>query len=156
MNPFTGMAVKNMLAPISINGTAATVTGVDTAGYGFAMIILQFGVTGASDYEALEVQHSDTDSNYADLSVTFERQLGTTNSDVTTAASFAWTVTDSNADDGTIRVAYINLAKCKRYLSLNIDPAAVACLVSACIVLSHGNQAPNTAAERGIREAIQL
>jgi hypothetical protein len=156
MNPFTGMAVKNMLAPISINTTAATVTGVDTAGYGYAMIILQHGVTGAGDFQFLEVQHSDTDSNYADLSVTYERQLATVNTDVTTAGTFEWTVTGTATDDGTIRVAYINLAKCKRYLSLNIDPAAVDCLVSAVCVLSHGNQAPNTAAERGIREAIQL
>lgn len=156
MNPFTGCKVKKMLAPISINGTAATVTGVDCSGFAYALIIVSIGTIGSStDLDALAVLHADADTGYAALSVDFIRQTGTTNAAVS-ASSLAWTATGSGALPGVNYTACIDLRKCKKWLSLNIDPAAVATLASACIVLIGGDQAPNTATEMGVQENLSL
>ena len=156
MNPFTGCKVKKMLAPISINGTAATVTGVDTSGFAWALIIVSLGtIASSTDLDALAVTHADADTGYAALSVNFIRQTGSTNAAVS-ASSLAWTATGSGALPGVNYTAAIDLRKCKKWLSLNVDPAAVATLAGANIVLLGGNENPSTATEMGVQENLAL
>lgn len=157
MNPFTGVKVAKMLAPISINGTAATVTGVNVSGWAYALIIVGVGTIGSStDLEALAVQHSDTDGSYANLSVDFIRQTGTSAGTAVSASSLAWTAAGSGALPGVQYIACIDLKKCKKWLSLNVDPAAVATLACAYCILWGGDQAADTATEAGVQERLLL
>lgn len=109
-------AVHAMMEPLSINGTAATVTELDTRGIKFVRIVLQFGAIGAADFDAVAVQESSTSgSGYADI----------------TGGTVAVTATDDNK----LVIFDIDMTNDrKRYLYLNLDPGAVACLVSAVAI----------------------
>lgn len=120
------------LAPISVSGATATDTEVDTLGYNYAVWIIQAGVLGAAGVTALKIQESDsTGSGEADF----------------TGGSFSALV---DADDGKVYVAFLDLRKRKRYLSLVATAGANACLLSSVVILTNANVSPDTATLRGI------
>jgi hypothetical protein len=125
-----------MLSPISVNGTAATTTEVDTLGYDYATVIIQSGALGAT-MDELSVGHSDTSgSGFAAI----------------TGGTFVDPVTST--DDNKIFVAFIDLRKAKRYLKLVADPGAAASLLSCVCVLERAEVSPTTATERGLAQQL--
>lgn len=127
------------VAPISINGTAATDTEVDTKGWNFIEFIFITGLIGAANFDSIKLQHSDTS--------------GSGEADITGAT--LTTVGDSS--DGLIfRISMPLGGTVKRYISAVIDPGAVACLVCAVYRLSRGNEAPSSATERGLSQDVRI
>lgn len=132
---FQRFVVKRILEPISLNGTAGTTQYVDTAGYRSACVLFMAGAIGAADFDALTVLESDTTSGGA----------------VWTGSSF--TAPTQTSDNGIWR-AVIDLRGRKRYLSMNIDPGAVASLSCAIVLLGDPEEAPNSATERGDTQTL--
>ena len=125
-----------MLSPISVNGTAATTTEVDTLGFDYATVIVQSGVLGAT-MDELSVGHSDTSgSGFAAI----------------TGGTFTDPVTST--DDNKIFVAFVDLRKAKRYLKLVADPGAAASLVSCVCLLHRAEVTPTSATERGVAQQL--
>lgn len=125
------MAVGTILAPISINATAATNLYIDTQGYKSALIIIGFGVVGAADFEVLTCADSDSTSGAA------------------TFTGGAFTLTGSASSDGKTWTAVLDLRKRKRYITALIDPGAVDCLVCAYAVLGDWQIGASTTALSG-------
>lgn len=148
------VAVRPVLAPISINGTTATVTEVDTLGYDYATFIFYSGLTGAATYDELSIGSSDTAGSGH---VVITKATVLENSSGTTAGTTVTFTDPVAADDGVMWIAYLDLRKVgKRYLLAVIDPGAAASLMSAICILSRAEQTPNTYAERGALETITV
>lgn len=127
-----------MLAPISLNDTAATCLEVDTAGSHYATIVVQLGAIGAASMDEVSITECDTTGG------TFTAVTGGTWTDPT------------QTDDGKILLAFLDLRNGprKRFLKLVIDPGAVATLVGAVCILTRGDQYANTDAERSVPQTI--
>ena len=127
-----------LLAPISVNGTAATTTELDTAGYDYCTIVVQAGSLGAT-MDELSLTDSDTaGSGHAAITgVTWTDPVGTT-------------------DNGKVFAAFIDLRKRKRYLKLVADPGAGATLISAVGILTRAEVSPTSATERGLGEQLVI
>jgi hypothetical protein len=132
-----GLKFQQVLAPISINGTAATTLSIDTKGYDHLDVVVQFGVVGAAAFDAFALQSSNTDASYA--AVTGLTASGSTGANRLPQAT----------DDAKMAHFGVNLMGHKRFFSLVADPGAVDCLVSAVAVLSRGEETPNSMADRG-------
>jgi len=132
-----GLKVQQVLAPISINATAATTLSIDTRGYHHLDVFVQFGVIGAAAFDAFALQSSNTDGSYG--AVTGLTAAGSTGANRLPQAT----------DDGLMAHFGVNLQGQKRYFSLVCDPGAVDCLVSAVAVLSRAEDTPNSMADRG-------
>lgn len=131
MNPLQNTKTFGMLEPISVNGTAATVTPVDTRGAKFARVIFFFGAIGAGDLEGVSVTEGDT-----------------TGGSFTAISSASFTVTQT--DDGKIFICDVDLTKNrKRYLKPVVDPAAVATLASVICILDKVENGPTSASDAG-------
>lgn len=124
------------LAPISVNGTAATTTEIDTLGFDYLTMIVQAGSLGAT-MDELSITESDTSgSGHATISgATFTDPVGTT-------------------DNSKIFAAFIDLRKRKRYLKLVADPGASATLLSSVAILTRAEVSPTTVTERGLGEQL--
>lgn len=129
---FQRMALGTVLAPISINATAATNLYVDTQGFKSAYVIFGLGVTGAADYDAITIIASDTTSGG------------------TAITGGAFTVTGTATDDGETKVGIVDLTKVgKRYISVSIDPGAVDCLACCYVLLGDPVEGANSLTEAG-------
>jgi hypothetical protein len=126
------------LPPISVAGGAtATDTEVDTKGFDYAEFIIMSGLVGANGVSEITIQESDTS--------------GSGEANITDA-----TFTDLvDADDNKILCCFLDLRKRKRYLSLVLTNGATNASVMAALVrLSRAEEAPNTAAERGLLQQL--
>lgn len=132
-----GMKYQQVLAPISINGTAATTLSIDTRGYKHLDVIVQFGVIGAAAFDAFALQSSNTDGSYAAVT------------GLTASGSTGTNRLPQGGDDGLMAHFGVNLQGHKRFFSLVADPGAVDCLVSAVAILSRGEETPNSITDRG-------
>lgn len=132
-----GLAYDSVLAPISINGTAATTLSIDTRGYDHLDVVVQFGLIGAAPFDAFALQSSNTDGSYAAVT------------GLTASGSTGANRLPQDGDDGLMAHFGVNLLGQKRFFSLVADPGAVACLVSAVAILSRAEDTPNSMADRG-------
>jgi hypothetical protein len=121
----------SILAPISLNGTAATSLSLDCQGYKYATIVFHSGLIGAATYDELSLTESNDDSSYAAIT-------GSAHAD------------PLDGDDGKIWAWHLDLRKRKRYIQAVIDPGAVACLASCLGILSVAEQMPDSATEAGL------
>lgn len=124
------------LAPISVNGTAATTTEIDTFGFDYLTMVIQTGALGAT-MDELSITHSDTaGSGHAAITgATFVDPVGTT-------------------DNNKIYAAFLDLRKLKRYVKLVADPGASASLISSVAILTRTDVSPTSATERGLGEQL--
>lgn len=126
------------LAPISINGTAATTTAVDCSGYETATFIFQFG-TIAADTESLKLTTSDASgSGYSDISGT-------------TLTNFVATT-----DNGKQSAISVDVRKQKRYIKPVVDPGAGATLVAVLCCLTRGDVSPVDATTYGLKQTLVI
>lgn len=132
-----GLKVQQVLAPISINATAATTLSIDTKGYRHLDVIVQFGVIGAAAFDAFALQSSNTDGSYAAVT------------GLTASGSTGVNRLPQGGDDGLMAHFGVNLLGQKRFYSLVVDPGAVDCLVSAVAILSRAEDVPNSITDRG-------
>lgn len=124
------------LAPVNATGATFTDTEVDTAGFHYAVFLIQAGVLGAAGVTALKIQESDASgSGEADF----------------TGGAFSALV---NADDGKMCVAFIDLRKRKRYLSLVATAGANECFLSAVCMLFRADESPDSLTERGLLQQL--
>jgi hypothetical protein len=125
------------VAPISVNGTAATCTAVDTKNAGSVMWVFLCG-TAAADLDAgVKVQECETSGgSYTDI----------------TGATCTTVVAATVA--GTISTIFVETRGRKRYQKLVIDPGVGATLVGAVALLSDMNTAPASATAAGVLEKI--
>lgn len=126
-----------LLAPISINATAATSLSLDCQGFKYASIFFMSGLIGAADFDSLSLTESNDDSSYAAITGSGHTAPVQTN-------------------DGIIWAWQIDLRKRKRYIQLVADPGAVACLVACMAILSVAEEMPNSATEQGVLATIIL
>lgn len=120
------------VVPQSINDTDTNGTGVDCAGFHTALAVCHFGAVGAADVTEIEIQESDDNSSWSDVSGT----------------SIA-TIVQGDVDNSFF-AGSIDLRKRKRYLRWHINPGAAATLVTGFFMLYRGDESPNTDAERGL------
>lgn len=133
-----GCKFKLLLAPISINGTAATSLSLDCQGFKYATILFMSGLIGAANFDAaLSLTESDDDSSYAAIS-------GSGNG------------TPGDSSDALIWAWHLDCRKRKRYMQLVADPGAVACLVACVGILSMAEEMPNSVTEAGVTAALFL
>lgn len=123
-----------ILAPISINGTAATSLSLDCQGYKYASIYFISGVIGAATFDELSLTESNDDSSYAAIT-------GSAHVDPLTT------------DEGMVWSWHLDCRKRKRYIQAVIDPGAVACLVACLGILSVAEQMPDSTTEAGLTYA---
>lgn len=124
------------LAPISVNGTAATTTEIDTLGYDYLTMVVQAGSLGATMDE---------------LSIT---QSDTAGSGHATITGGTWTDPVGTTDNNKIYAAFLDLRKFKRYIKLVADPGAAATLLSSVAILTRAEVTPTSATERGLGEQL--
>ncbi len=131
-NPFQNSKIVQMLAPIDANGTTATDTEVDTAGFHYLSVIISAGNV-AANMSALTLNESDTAAQTGTAFVTFTA------------------LTAAGGDNDTV-AAFIDLRKRKRYISLVATAGAGATLLSVVGILSRADTTPDTATEQGLVE----
>lgn len=127
----------SMLAPISINATAATTLEVDTKGWAYATVVFYAGSIGANMDEVTLQESDTTGSNFTNI----------------TGA----TLTDpvATTDNGKIWVIHRKLGgTSKRFLKPVIDPGAAATVVACLCILSRGEAAPSSATEAGLAQML--
>jgi uncharacterized protein YdbL (DUF1318 family) len=127
---------QKMIVPIDANGTTVTDTEVDTLGYDYLTVIVQIGVISAN-MTALKLQESDSS--------------GSSEADFTGGA---FTAPTAAGGDNDVLVAFIDLRRRKRYISIVATAGANATLISAIGILSRAEVTPTSATERGIDEQI--
>lgn len=143
------------LAPISSNGTAATCVEVDTLGWDYATVVFQSGLTGAATYDELAVYAGDTAGSVT--TVITKATLLENSSGIVAGTTVTFTDPTDAGGDGKIWVAFLDLRKVGlRYLLPVVDPGAAASLMGVLVILSRGEQTPNTYAERGALETITV
>ena len=131
-NPLQNVKFHKFLAPIDANGVTVTDLEVDTLGWHYLVIHIIAGNV-AADMTALTVNESDTAAQTGDVIVTF-------------------TALTAAAGDGDMVACFIDLRKRKRYISIVGTAGAGATLISIVGMLYNGDQAPDTATERGLVE----
>lgn len=122
----------SVLPPASISAAGTGSGTVDSLGWDYASIYLHCATQSSGNTHTLVLDEGDTTSAF------------TTNADLTIT-----TVTPSTS----VTQAYgwlLDLRKRKRYLRLTVTVPGTAQIVEASCVLSRGEQAPDTAAKRGL------
>lgn len=135
--PLQACKVTYGCAPISINGTAATTLGIDRIGYHYGLFVFGAGVIGAADFDALALTEADADSGYATIS-------GSTHTAPT------------QTDDGLIWTWCVDLRKRKRFINVNIDPGAVATLVTFIGILGRAEIMPTSVTDLGVKARLVI
>ena len=128
----------SLITPQSVatNGTATATVAV--AGYNYAEVTLQLGTAAASNVD-----------------VTVQLSEGDTTSSFATAADLAMTTAAPDTSNPQLYVWYLDLRKRKKNLKITYAPnTSVARLAAATIRLSRAEQAPTTAAGRGITAQV--
>jgi hypothetical protein len=127
---------QKMIVPIDNTGATATDVEVDTLGYDYLTVIVQLGNV-AANMTALKLQESDvTGSGEADFT------------------GGAFTAPTAAAGDNDVLVAFVDLRKRKRFISIVATAGAGATLISAIGILSRAEVTPTSATERGIDEQL--
>lgn len=132
--------IVKVLAPISVAGGAtATCTEVDTKGFRAGAFFTGTGLVGANGVTTLKWQESNTS--------------GSGGVDITGATHTALV----DADDGIQVATYLDFRGRKRYITLvAINGATNASLLSAYAILYRAEEAPDSASERGVQEALYV
>lgn len=129
--------LHSFIRPLDINGTTATDAECDTTGYDYMTVYVRTGNV-AADMTALKLQESDASgSSEADIS----------------GGSWA-TLPLGTGGDNTTRVAFIDLRKRKKYISLVATAGSGATLIDAFGILSRAEVSPNDVTTRGVTEQI--
>jgi hypothetical protein len=127
--------------PAAILDNASAVTNsIDTQGWNYLDIYVMVGATDIA-MAALKLQTSDTDGSYADLS----------------GANFATDGTLPSATaDNTVVAWHVNLLGKKRFFDVvaTAGDGTAGTYLSIIAVLSRGETAPKTAAERGLGQEL--
>ena len=127
---------QKMIVPIDNTGATATDVEVDTLGFDYLTVIVQLGNV-AADMTALKLQESDvTASGEADFT------------------GGAFTAPTAAAGDNDVLVAFVDLRKRKRFISIVATAGAGATLISAIGILSRAEVTPTSATERGIDQQL--
>lgn len=127
---------QQMIRPVDTGAGTATDVEVDTRGYDYLTVIVQLGNV-AANMGNLKLQESDSS--------------GSGEADFTGSA---WT-TPTSSDDNKLYVAFVDLRKRKRYISIVATGTGIT-LVSACAILSRAEVTPISATERGAAEQLIL
>jgi hypothetical protein len=125
-----------MIVPIDTTGATATDVEVDTLGFDYLTVIVQLGNV-AANMTALKLQESDT--------------TAASEADFTGGA---FTAPTAAAGDNDVLVAFVDLRKRKRFISIVATGGAGATLISAIGILSRAEVTPTSATERGIDEQL--
>ena len=128
-----------VLAPISINATAATCTAVDTLGFNNATFVFVSGLIGAADFDSMSLTECETSG-------------GVYSSAITGSAFTA----PAQTDDGIIWVLDVKLQGRMRFLKPIIDPGAQDSLFACVCALTRANQTPNSVTERGVKQYLTI
>lgn len=126
---------QTMIRPVDTTGGTASDIEVDTRGYDYLTVIVTLGNV-AANMTALKLQESDSS--------------GASEADFTGSAFTAPT----SSDDNKLYVAFIDLRKRKRYISIVATGGAGATLISAVGMLSRAEVTPTSATERGAAEQL--
>jgi hypothetical protein len=127
---------QKMIVPIDANGTTVTDTEIDTLGFDYLTVIVQMGNVNAN-MTALKLQESDASaSGEADFT------------------GGAFTAPTAAGGDNDVLVAFVDLRKRKRYISIVATAGAGATLISAIGILSRTEVTPTSATERGVDEQL--
>lgn len=127
---------QKMIVPIDANGTTVTDTEVDTLGFDYLTVIVQLGNV-AANMTTLKLQESDSS--------------GASEADFTGSA---FTAPTAAGGDNDVLVAFVDLRKRKRYISIVATAGAGATLISAIGILSRAEVTPTSATERGVDEQL--
>lgn len=127
---------QKMIVPVSINAGSATDVEVDTRGYDYLTVIIQLGDVPAN-MTTIKLQESDSS--------------GSGEADFTGSAFTAPTAAGGDSD---VLIAFIDLRRRKRYISLVATAGAGNTFISAIGILSRAEVTPTSATERGIDEQI--
>ena len=127
-----------MIDPIDTTGATATDIEVDTLGYHYLTVIVSTGNV-AANMTTLKLQESDT--------------TGASEADFTGSA---FTAPTAAAGDNDTLVAFVDLRKRKRFISIVATGGAGATLISAVGILTRADVSPTSATERGIDEQLIL
>jgi hypothetical protein len=127
---------QKMIVPIDTTGATATDVEVDTLGFDYLTVIVQLGNV-AANMTALKLQESDT--------------TAASEADFTGGA---FTAPTAAAGDNDVLVAFVDLRKRKRFISIVATGGAGATLISAIGILSRAEVTPTSATERGIDEQL--
>lgn len=127
---------QKMIVPIDTTGATATDVEVDTLGFDYLTVIVQLGNV-AANMTALKLQESDT--------------TAASEADFTGGA---FTAPTAAAGDNDVLVAFVDLRKRKRFISIVATAGAGATLISAIGILSRAEVTPTSATERGIDEQL--
>src|SRR5262245_51683467 len=130
--------IAKVLAPISVTGGAnATCTEVDTKGFRAGAFYVVSGLVGANGVATIKWQESNVS--------------GSGGVDITGASHTALV----DADDGIQLCTYMDFRGRKRYITAIItNGASNASLLAAYAILYRAEEAPDTAAERGVQEQL--
>lgn len=129
---------QKMIVPASISSATATEIECDTKGYDYLTVIVQLGDVPAN-MTVLKLQETDTS--------------GSGEADFTGSAFTAPTAAGGDSD---VLVAFIDLRKRKRYISIVATAGAGTTFLSAIGILSRAEVSPTSATERGIDEQLVL
>jgi len=128
--------IVSLITPQTV-ATNATASGtVDCVGWDYAELILHLATQTASNVDTtMNVQEGDGTSfaTHADLTMT------TVAPDTSSPQVYKW---------------MLDLRKRKRNLQINYTSVGAARIASAVAILSRGEQAPDTAAERGVTAQV--
>lgn len=122
----------SLLTPATITAAGTGSGTVDCVGFDYAQIYLHCATQSAGNTHTIVLDEGDTTSGF------------TTNADLTIT-----TVTPSTSATQ-VYGWFVNLQKRKRYLRLTVTVPGTAQVVEASCILSRAEQAPDTAAKRGL------
>ncbi len=138
----------NTTPPVAlVNNASALTTTIDTLGYDWCTIVVQFGVIGAAA-TALKVQESDL-ANMGSAADVTGLVFGTSNNIAGTASALPASTADNN-----LYIFDIDLRARKRYLDLVTTMGVGDCYVTSVTRLSRAENALATAAGRGAADVL--
>lgn len=141
----------NVTPPVAIvDNAAALTTEIDTLGYDYCQIVVQYGVTDIATV-ALAVTESDTaGSGHANVT-------GLVSGTSTNIAGSTSALPTSTADN-TLYLFEIDLRGRKRYLdtTITLGDGSSGTYVTALAILHRADDAPVTASQRGCLEILRV
>lgn len=152
MKPLQNTKIVAITPPAAIVDNASfTTAAIDTAGYNYAMIVVQLGSTDIA-MTALKVQESDASDMTGAADVTGLVFGTSTNIAGSTSALPVAT------DDNKFQCFEVNLTGRKRYLDVVATggDGTAGTYMSAFCILSSAASAPRTAAERGFDDILRV
>lgn len=137
--------VAQLIRPGAIVDNASwTSQVVDTLGFDYATAIFQLGATDIA-MAALKLQESDNNSSWADIAATDFSNSSNLDMDGTALALPA------AGDDNLLEVVHLDMTKRKRYLQCvaTAGDGTSGTYLSALMILSRAEKAPNASADQG-------